>query len=343
MAATDPDLSEFEALTDAEELRRQVSDLQARLRRERKEKEALVEAVFAAARDALAAYGPVAPVPAPPKDRRKRKPEVAVWHLTDWQGSKVTSSYNTTVMQERVSRFCDKAAKLTEIQRADHPVDECVILFGGDMCEGLFNFPSQPFEIDSSLFGQFAAVARLEADVVRRALGVYQTVRVIQEWGNHGRLGAKRAAVPRSDNMDRMIGTLAKEIVAGEERLVGWEIGDEDIQRVEIGAYRALLIHGDEIGRHGGVSINTLINHAKGWRSGAYPWPFHDIYAGHLHSHRDLELPWGGMYFQTGSPETDNRYARDSMAASSLPTQRLHFVEPVEGFVTAQYRVRLDG
>lgn len=336
---TNPDLHEFEALTENDELRRQVSDLQARLRKTRTEKEALVEAVHAGARDALLALGPVPAVKPPKADRRTRGAEVALWHLTDWQGSKVTVSYNTDVMRERVLRYCEKAARLTEIQRADHPVKECVILFGGDMNEGLFNFPAQPFEIDSSLFGQFAAVARLEADVVRAAQAIYERVTVVQEWGNHGRVGSKRAAVPRSDNTDRMIGLLAREIVGGD---VPWEIGDEDIQRVEIGNYRALLIHGDEIGRGGQVSINTLINHAKGWRSGAYPWPFQDIYAGHFHSHRDIELPWGGSYYQTGSPETDNRYARDSMAASSAPTQRLHFIDPDKGRVTAQYRVDLS-
>jgi hypothetical protein len=45
-----------------------------------------------------------------------------------------------------------------------------VILFGGDMGEGLFSYPSQPFEIDMTIFEQFAYVARLEAEVVRRAL-----------------------------------------------------------------------------------------------------------------------------------------------------------------------------
>lgn len=336
------DLTEFDDLADANELRRQVFDLQARLRKTRSEKEALVEAVREGARDALLALGPVPAVKPPAADKRTRGAEVALWHLTDWQGSKVTPSYNSDVMRERVLRYCEKAARLTEIQRADHPVKEAVVLLGGDMLEGLFNFPSQPFEVDSSLFGQFAAVARLEAEVVRAALGVYERVTVVQEWGNHGRVGHKRAALPRSDNMDRMIGLLASEIVKPDERLVSWTIGDEDIQRVEIGEYRALLIHGDEIGRGGQVSVNTLIGHAKGWRSGAYPWPFLDIYAGHFHSHRDIELPWGGSYYQTGSPETDNRYARDSMAASSDPTQRLHFIDPKAGRVTAQYRVNLS-
>ena len=43
---------------------------------------------------------------------------MALWHLTDWQGAKKTTSYNTEVMKERVNRFVDKAALITEIQRA---------------------------------------------------------------------------------------------------------------------------------------------------------------------------------------------------------------------------------
>src|SRR5690606_297561 len=140
------------------------------------------EAVQEGARDALLALGKIPPVKPPKADTRKGKPEVALWHLTDWQGGKETPSYNTEVMRERVLRFCAKAERLTEIQRADHPVRECVILFGGDMLEGLFNFPSQPFEVDASLFGQFASVARLQADVVRRALALYESVSVVSEW-----------------------------------------------------------------------------------------------------------------------------------------------------------------
>lgn len=337
---SEPDLSEFHQLTDADELRRQLSSTQAKLRKVRREKAVLVDAVHDGAKDALVALGPASEVPTPKADRRKGKPEVALWHLTDWQGSKVTTSYNSEVMQERVLRFCDKAARLTAIQRADHPVEEAVILLGGDMMEGLFNFPSQPFEVDASLFGQFSFVARLEADVIRRALAIYRKVTVVQEWGNHGRVGDKRAALPRSDNMDRMAYELAREIVGRDERL-SWEDSEEDIHWFGIGNYSALLIHGDEIGRNGAASPNTIVNHIKGWKAGAYERPFQDVYAGHYHHAREIELPDGSMYYQTGSPETDNRYARDSMGSSSRPTQRLHFIDPQKGRVTAQYRVDL--
>lgn len=343
--ASKPDLSEFHDRTEAEELRRQLSDAQAKLRQSRSEKAALVEATMQGARDALTALGPAPKVAAPRADKRKGEAEVALWHLTDWQGSKVTTTYNSEVMRERILRFCDKAVRLTEIQRAAHPVEECVVLLGGDMIEGLFNYPSQPFEIDASLFAQFAGSARLVAEVVRRALASYRKVTVVQEWGNHGRVGDKRAAVPRSDNVDRMVYELAREIVGADGKLpdrLTWEDSEEDIHWFEIGKYRALLIHGDEIGRNGAASINTLVKYVTQLKAGAYDRPFLDVYAGHLHSHRDIELPDGGSYFQTGSPESDNRYARDSMASTSRPTQRLHFIDPREGRVTAQYKVDLS-
>lgn len=334
-----PDLSEFHDLTEAEELRRQLSEAQAKLRKTRSEKTALVEAVHAGAQDALVALGAVPKVAAPKLTGGKGKPEVALWHLTDWQGAKVTTSYNSEVMRERILRYCDKAERLTATQRAAHPVDECVILFGGDMLEGLFNFPSQPFEVDASIFGQFVSVARLQADVVRRALATYEKVSVISEWGNHGRMGNKRAVMPRSDNVDRMIAELASEIVSDDR--VEWRRDEEDIHHFEIGNYAALLIHGDEIGRNGYASPNTVIGHVKGWKAGAYDKPFIDVYSGHVHRHDEYTVP-GGRYFITGSPESDNRYARDTMAAESFPTQRLHFVDPAKGRVTAQYRVELN-
>ena len=302
--------------------------------------EHLTEVVIEACRDAILAH-PIQ-IPTPPKDARRKAPEAALWHLTDWQGAKVTPSYNTGVMQKRVHRFVDKATKITDIQRQDHPVKDCWILLGGDMIEGLFNFPTQPYEIDATLFGQFVNVANLLTEVVTRALGVYENVTVVAEWGNHGRLGSKRDAVPRSDNADRMTYELARQILRDQERLT-WQDCPEDIQRVEIGNYRALVIHGDEIGRTGYASPTTIVNHVNRWRSGSYPWEFRDVYVGHYHTHYQYSLADGaGAVYGTGSTESDNRYASVGLASSAIPSQRLHFINPDAGRVTAQYQVWLD-
>jgi hypothetical protein len=262
--------------------------------------------------------------------------------MTDWQGAKVTTSYNSEVMKERVLRFVDKARRITEIQRSDHPVKDCTIMFGGDMVEGIFNFAQQVFEIDATIFEQYVTVALLLVEVVQSALEIYESVTVVAEWGNHGRIGSKRDAVPKSDNFDRMTYELARRLLMSEERLRGDDC-PEDIQRVEIGEYRALLMHGDEVGRAGFASPSAWQAAGNRWKAGAYEWDFQDLYVGHYHRHAQEGLSDGlGAIYWTGSTESDNRYARDSMAASGVPSQRLHFIDPDKGRVTSVYQVWLD-
>lgn len=331
-----------EHAVEVDELRGALSRAQQDLVKAKARTEHLTQAVITAARDAVLAMGRGPNPGRPVRDRRTKGAEVALWHLTDWQGAKVTTSYNSDVMRTRVMSFVDKATKITEIQRADHPVRECTVVFGGDMVEGLFNFPTQPFEIDQTIFGQFVTVSTLIVDVVTAALDTYEKVMVVSEWGNHGRMGSKRDAIPKADNIDRMCYEMARQLLAKQERL-DWQDSPEDIQRIEIGNYRALVMHGDEVGRAGFASPSAWQAAGNRWKAGAYGWDFQDIYLGHYHRHAQEPLSDGlGAIYWTGSTESDNRYARDSMAASGVPSQRLHFIDPSRGRVTAAYQVWLD-
>ncbi len=337
-----PDLSVFDSAAESEALRQANARLSQQVIELKRRGAEIVKAVYQASYDATVVLGQVGSVRPPKKDTRTKSPEVALWHMTDWQGAKVTTSYNSGVMKERVLRFANKAVSITEVQRADHPVKDAVLMLGGDMVEGLFNFPTQPFEVDQTLVGQFVTVARLIEEVVLIALANYEHVTVVAEWGNHGRLGSKRDAIPKADNLDRMTYELARQSLKGQDRLT-WEDCPEDIQRVEIGNYRALLMHGDEVGRSGFASPSAWQAAGNRWKSGAYGWAFNDVFLGHYHKVAQENLADGsGAIYWTGSTESDNRYARDSMAASGVPSQRLHFVDPEKGRTTAQYIVYVD-
>lgn len=65
-------------------------------------------------------------------------------------------------------------------------------------------------------------------------------------------------------------------------------------------------MHGDEVGRAGFASPSAWQAAGNRWKAGAYGWDFQDILLGHC-------------------------YARDSMAASGVPSQRLHFIDPDAG------------
>lgn len=323
------------------EMQAALTRLRRQLQEEKSKSAAVVNAVYRAAYDCQLANIDRTPVKAPPKDKRRRGEHVALLDLGDWQGTKLTATYNTEVMVDRVRRYMDKVAYFTAEQRLSRPVRNAHVIFGGDMIEGLWNYPTQAWEVEHEPIAQVVIVADLMAEVIRKALADFEKVSVTAEWGNHGRIGSKRDNVPSATNLDRMAYILARQQVIDEVQSgrVTWEDSTEDIQRMEIGAYRALVIHGDEIGRTGYASPSTIVQHVNRWRT-AYPWPFMDVYCHHYHTPMELTLADGrGRVFFNGATESDNRYALVGMAASGVPTQRLHFVDPDEGLVVQRVDV----
>lgn len=334
-------LEEFAARNDELALLREGNRrLQRQLRQSQAKTADLVDAVYLAARDAALAIGPAPAVPTHIKDKRKAGVEVALVHATDWQRGKLTESFSMEVCDQRILQFADKIQKITNIQRADHPVDECHIMFGGDMVEGITVFPGQAFEVQAHLFDQLFGVVSLQEQFVRRMLGIFPRVVVWEEYGNHGRLG-RRGDVPGSDNVDRIGYRITKDRFRDEPR-VTWHSSTSWHQIVTIGNYVAMLAHGDEIKSFGGnTPAFGMLRKATAWSSGVVE-PFQDVYLGHFHTPMSLTMPNGGRIFVTGSPESDNQYAAEFVAAKGRPSQRLHYVDPAKGRVTSEHLCWLD-
>jgi len=332
------DFATFEA--ENAELRAANQRLQRQLARAKAKTDELVAAVYQAAHDAQLTLGKPARSTPPKKDRRgKRTAEVALLHTTDWQVGKQTDSYDSTVAAQRLDTYARKVLSLTDIQRADHPVPEAVLMLGGDMLEGVSIFPTQAFEVDSTLYEQTFTVVRLIENMVRTLLDGFEKVTVWDIHGNHGRIG-RRGDVPGLDNVDRMIYRIVADRFTDEPRLA-WHHANTWHQHVEVGNYRALLVHGDQIRSFGGnLPAYGIIKKFSAWKAGVLE-PFRDGYVGHFHTSQQLNLPAGGSIYMTGSPESGNEFAREFVAATGEPTQRLNFIDPERGRVTAAYEVWL--
>lgn len=335
------------ALADAVAQSERERELEAtcrRLQRRLASKEAktaeLVEAVYQAARDAALVAGTPPPITAHTRSSKPRG-EVALLHATDWQLGKRTETYNPEVCELRVRAMVEKAIRLTEIQRSDHPVDECHLMLGGDLVEGVSIFPGQAWEVDDSAFEQVFRAAALIEQVVSSLLVAFRRVGVWEVTGNHGRLGRK-GDHPRVDNLDGVAGRIARERLAG-QKLLTWHEPHGWHQLVEVGGYRALLVHGDQVKSFGGgLPAFGIARKATAWASGVVPG-FADLYMGHFHSEMTLTMPNGGRVYMTPSTESGSEYAREFVAAKGRPGQRLHFVDPAKGRVTAQYMIDLEG
>jgi hypothetical protein len=111
-------------------------------------------------------------------------------------------------------------------------------------------------------------------------------------------------------------------------------------QVMELGEYRAMLIHGDQIRGHSGMPWYGLNKKINSWGSGGIPETFTDVMMGHYHQLGCIPLNQKKVW-ANGSTESTNTYAAENLAAQSEPSQWLLFVNPEAGRVTASYAVDL--
>jgi len=302
--------------------------------------------VWEAVQDALAGVA-LQPVPRPRRHSGRlddRPEEVAVALLSDLQTGKITPDYNTEVCRERVMRYAEKIVRITNVQRADHPVRHCVVPMLGDMVEGVDIFPGQQWLIDSTLYRQvFESTPSILVDFLRYLLANFESVSVEAVQGNHGRIGRKGMFGPE-DNSDRMVYRVVKLMMQDEPRLT-FNMADPVGERawyktMTIGNYTAMLIHGDQIRGSMGYPFYGLGKKVHAWASGGVPETFNDLMLGHWHQLAMIPMNKRTCW-QNGSTESTNTYASEMLAAQSDPGQWLLFVEPEAGVVTGSYAVRL--
>jgi hypothetical protein len=284
-------------------------------------------------------------IPAPIKDKRKASEEVAVAVLADWQLAKVTPTYNSKVCEERIEQYAETVIRLTEIQRAEHPVKHLHIWALGDIIEGELIFPGQSFLVDGGLYRQITVDGpRILKNFITRMLENFETVTFVGVIGNHGSIGGRaRKDHDPETNGDRMLYRIVQLMFENEKR-IKFQIpegrGERHWYAIDtIGKYRSLLIHGDQFG-----SLSALYSFQKkiyGWKVGAIEEEFDDVYFGHFHT--PTKMTFNSVQCRiSGSPESTNTYAMESLAAIGKASQPLMFVHPERGIVTAEYTCWLD-
>jgi hypothetical protein len=328
-----------------EELERTARRLQRQLAQAKAKNTELAEAVYEGAKEAALIQGLPKPVPAPKAKAGKGDEEWAVIHFSDWQLGKIAGSpgspdyYDPEVCAKRVRYVVDRVRRITAIQRKDHPVPGCQVLFGGDMVEGVNIFPGNAYEVDSTTYEQMMAASSLMAEVVLTLLQDFDEVRVASVHGNHGRFG-RRGDYPREDNADHIAYALARAQLTAQER-VTWAENLNWFERVDIGNWTGLLVHGDQVKGWSGTPAAGLARKATAWASSlGFEW--HDLFLGHYHQRLILTAPGGQQIRMVGATESGSTYAAEQMGSRGKPLQALVFVHGEKGVTTGEYPIWLD-
>lgn len=306
----------------------------------------LADAVYRAVVDSMSEDDKADPVKPPKRDRRSHSSEeVAVAVIADWQLAKITPDYDSSVCEERIDQFADKVVHLTNIQRADHPVRKIHVWALGDIVEGELIFPGQSFLIDGGLYRQVTVDGpRILKNFLVKMLENFEEVVFTGVIGNHGAIGGRgRRDHDPETNADRMLYRIMSLIFENEPR-ISFNIpdgrGEKHWYAVDkVGNYKSLLCHGDQFS--GLSAMHSFQKKVYGWKIGALGEDFDDVYLGHWHT--PTKMTFNTIQVRvSGSPESTNTYAAESLAAIGRPSQPLMFVHPQKGIVTAEYNCWLD-
>lgn len=172
---------------------------------------------------------------------------------SDLQLGKTTPTYNTQVAYDRVELYTDYILEHYKDYANEYKLPAVNVYFLGDIVEGEGIYPTQPHQIDSSVFRQATVDApQIYGAQIRRLAEVFETVNVVAVIGNHGRLS--RYANPES-NMDRVFYQTLYWMFAENPRInitIPQGHGENMFYAVDkIGNYSTLLIHGDQMGAPG--------------------------------------------------------------------------------------------
>lgn len=326
------------------ELQRTIDRLYRKIDDMKSKNQEYEDTVYQAVRDSMADFD-MPPVLKPVADKRSKGEEVTVAMLADWQLGKVTPSYNSDIARDRIKLYSEKVVQLTNIRRKSVPIKKCHVWILGDIVEGEDIFPGNQWLIDSSLYRQVTKNGlEILGDFLRHMLANFDEVHVTAVIGNHGRLGRRGQFHPET-NMDRMLYTMTKTMLANEDRLT-WNIpeyfdGDRGWYAIDrIGKYSSMLVHGDQFRGTLGIPWYGVRKKVLGWKSmAANPdigmEDFQDLTFGHWHQVYSQDI--NGITVRcSGSPESYNTYAAENLAAMGRPSQRMMFVSPDRGIVTME-------
>lgn len=310
-------------------------------------KRELADSVFWAVRESLRdkQFDAIAK---PVRDKRKKQEEHVIANFSDWQLGKRTATYSAEACAKALELYTEKFLRITDIQRADHPVSNAHVWMLGDMVEGEEIFPGQAHHIDLSLYQQLSLGPQMTVRFLRTLLKDFDSIHFVGVPGNHGMVGGRsRHDMHPETNADRMFYNTVRMILENEPRIT-WDIPDgghegEDFYAIDtIGDKKYLLFHGHQCGGgySGNVPVSGIKNKITGWRLGAIKEPFDYAFLGHYHNptkltFNDIEV------WVNGTMESSNGWAVEKIAATGRPMQYMFFAHPEHG-ITAEYPLRLD-
>ena len=297
-------------------------------------------------------------VPPKPRVQGKGTEQIAIAHLSDTQMGKRTASYDSVIGAQRCHLFAKRVVEITQVKRAGSTIKELRLYLGGDMVEGEYgNYPSQPYDIDSSVIEQaMRTCPDIFEGMIYYFLRYFDKVKVIGVPGNHGRGASRHQTRHNLTNWDRVCYLVLRDRILGSEvrakekcecgskkmwknccgrdmrSRVTFDIAEEFWCLDRVWDWGNLIVHGDQIRGWAGIPYYGVQKKTHGWAD-AMPKDWDNLLFGHFHTYAAGTINYR-RWFCNGTTESANSYALEELAAAGPPSQRLLFMTEKHGIIS---------
>ena len=246
---------------------------------------------------------------------RRKSAETAILVASDWHYGKLTSSYNCDVAADRLTALAKRMAAIRQIETAGRSFDRLVVLWLGDTVDGADIYPAHmAYTAEPNVEAQ----AERGSDVLARWLdGLAQTwgaVTFVPVPGNHGRSGKH---MHLAASWDVVTYRYVRQKVG---KRVKVDMGEwvDFVRMYDIRGHRWLLHHGHYVRMWLGIPWYGLQRRLLAWATTKSLGSFDVAAFGHFHTLGYWPIN-RLLLVTTGTPVTDDDWARDLLGAEAQP------------------------
>ncbi len=268
-----------------------------------------------------------------------RNPETQVALLSDVHLGRVTTDFDRRVCESRFRYYMRKIVRIADLHRTAYPIDDLYLFILGDIIDNEVLFPTQPHEIEMSVFQQIREMTQIATEEIVGLAEHYRKVNIVAVPGNHGRVGRYHDPVTNWDNLFYLM--LEATLRSHPRISTRIPARKEDWWMIqEVRGHPFLLHHGDSIRMWQNIPLYGIIQRGMRWQ-GSMPDDWEYMAMGHFHV-IDAGMSWNEFeILLNGTLLSGDNFSLRNLGMASTPAQLTFGVNEHHG-VTWRYPIWLN-
>lgn len=266
----------------------------------------------------------------------KGDPETQVLLLGDHHAGEITPTYNPDIYKKRMNKIFESTMIITELHRNMYPIEDLVIIMGGDMVHG--ENPYQGATVETIVCGaqtQIFEIALPELlNLILSFKQEFKTITIHCIRGNHGRYSR---FAPRTSNWDIILYKALKGLLVKYD--ISMTIPNDFNNIFLIQGFKFFAFHGDQIQAHQGIPYFAMDRKVSKWfvTYGGFNYSL----CFHFHKDDYYRLSAKTKGFINGALVSDDPFTQEVIGTSTIPTQWTFGVHQRTG-ISFAYTLNID-